>query len=149
VVYYLWVNSPAVPMKISLFTRLNLEGYADADIPGIMDYAEALDYFRALWLYLFLTSVEGKSFIDRLRATKNSLEICRVRNLASDFDMTRVVITGSGLVMHYHKGVEVIEDPISCLHACYFWRKSARFLLNRPVRKIKTANTPQGKVGKH
>ena len=111
-------------MKISLYRPSNFEDYMEADIISVVYAATLFDYRRALWLYLFLVSDEGASFIDRLRATNTSVVLCRAHYPSRKFDSMNVVISGTGLVMQYQKGLEVIEDPISCLYACYIWGRS-------------------------
>ena len=108
-------------MEISLYRPLDFEDYMEADITGVAYAATLFDYLRALWLYMFLVSDEGASFIDRLRATNTSVVLCRAHYPSREFDCMNVVISGAGLVIQYQKDLEVIEDPISCLFACYIW----------------------------
>jgi hypothetical protein len=108
-------------MKILLYRPSDFEGHKDADIISVAYAATLFDYLWAMWLYMFLVSDEGASFIDRLRETNTSVVLCRAHYPSREFDSMNVVISGAGLVMQYHKGLEVIEDPISCLYACCIW----------------------------
>ena len=110
-----------ISMKILMYQDFDFEDDEEADISAVASIATPFDYLRALWLYLFLSSNDGISFIEHLHVTRTSVVLRYMRNPLREFDSMKVVISGRGLMMQYRKGSEVVEDPISCLYACCFW----------------------------
>ena len=109
-------------MSVSLCLAEDFRSFEDADIFGVGYLAVGNDYLNALGLYTYLNDTDGLIFIDYLRGKKSSVVLCQARDPSGEFDFIRVVVSGNGIVMQYEKDSVIIEDPVSCLFACYVWR---------------------------
>ena len=110
-------------MEIRLWNENDFAIDEDLEIVECGDAVIPRDRLSATILYDYLTSEEGVSLINFLRAQNGMIVLCQVRDPSGLFEFARVVLSGNGLMLqNVEAGVAVFEHPVSCLFTSFVWR---------------------------